>query len=83
MQKQLKVTLLSLLGLALPAFSQAYLDGREVLSLANASRYAEAFQLARKRPEAYGQWVCPFDLAPHSSGSLRLLYCRRVPERLC
>ncbi len=55
MQKQLKVTLLSLLGLALPAFSQAYLDGREVLSLANASRYAEAFQLARKRPEAYGQ----------------------------
>ncbi len=57
MQKQLKVTLLSLLGLVLPAFSQAYLDGREVLSLANASRYAEAFQLARKRPEAYGQWA--------------------------
>lgn len=39
------------------ALAQAYLDGREVLNLANASRYEEAFALAQKFPDRYAQWA--------------------------
>lgn len=48
---------LSALVLALSwGLAQAYLDGREVLSLLNASRYQEAFALAERFPERYAQW---------------------------
>lgn len=39
------------------AFSQAYLDGRDILELINASRYEDAQALAQRAPEKYAQWV--------------------------
>ncbi len=51
------MVVLGLLAGLLPAQSQEYLDGREVIRLTAESRYGEAFELARSRPSAYGQWA--------------------------
>lgn len=57
-----QVTRALLVGAALAASApaQGYLDGQEVIRLANASRTEEAFKLAREKPEAYGQWAALF-----------------------
>lgn len=51
------LVIVTLLASFLFVQAQDYLDGREVILLANESRYNEAFELARSRPATYGQWA--------------------------